>query len=41
MTNNIIFIANWKMYGNKNNINGIDKVVNFLKKNKKKNFKVI
>ncbi len=41
MTNNIIFIANWKMYGNKNNINGIDKVVNFLKKNKKKKFKVI
>ena len=42
MTNKYMyFIANWKMFGDLNSINSLDKVIKFLKKYKKKFFKII
>ncbi len=43
MTNKYMyFIANWKMFGGLNSLNSLHKVVNFLKKfKKKKNLKII
>ena len=39
--NNMYFIANWKMYGELRTLNSLDKVINFLKTNKKNKFKLI
>ena len=39
MTNKYMyFIANWKMFGGKNSLNSLDKVIKFFKSFKKKNF---
>ena len=35
------FIANWKMFGNLRTLNSLDKVITFVKKFKKKNFKLV
>ena len=36
MTNKLrYFIANWKMFGDLNSVNSLNKVINFKKKNKK------
>ena len=39
--NNMIFIANWKMYGEKSHISNINKTINFLKKSKNKKIQII
>ena len=42
MTNKYIyFVANWKMFGDLKTINSLNKVISFLKKIKKKKFKLI
>ena len=42
MTNKYVyFIANWKMFGDLKTLNSLDKVIKFLKENKKKKFKII
>ena len=42
MTNKYMyFVANWKMFGNLAKLNSLNKVINFAKKFKKKNFKLI
>ena len=41
MTNNIYFIANWKMYGNLNSLNSVKKVIELSKKKKFKNTNII
>tara|TARA_B100000029_G_scaffold31402_1_gene29920 strand:+ start:471 stop:1223 length:753 start_codon:yes stop_codon:yes gene_type:complete len=42
MTNKFrYFIANWKMYGDLNSLKSINKVIKFVKSNKKKRFKLI
>ncbi len=42
MTNiNMIFIANWKMNGEKKHISDIDKTINFSKKQKNKKIKIV
>ena len=35
------FIANWKMFGDLKTLNSLDKVIKFLKANKKNKFKLI
>ena len=32
MTNNIYFIANWKMYGSTSSLNSLNKLINLSKK---------
>ena len=39
--NNMIFIANWKMNGEKSHISGINKTIKFLKKSKNKKNQII
>ncbi len=39
--NNMIFIANWKMHGEKSHISGINKTINFIKKSKNKKKQII
>ena len=39
--NNMIFIANWKMNGEKNHISGVNKTIKFLKKSKNKKNQII
>ena len=34
--NNMIFIANWKMNGEKSHISGINKTIKFLKKSEER-----
>ena len=42
MTNKYMyFIANWKMFGNLKSLKNLDKVISFVKKYKKNNFKLI
>ena len=42
MTNKFMyFIANWKMFGDLKSLNSLTKVINFSKKQKKKNLKLI
>ncbi len=41
MTNNIYFIANWKMYGSLSSINTLNKLTNLSKLKKYKNAKII
>ena len=42
MTNKYMyFIANWKMFGNSKTLKSLSNVINFVKKNKKKRFKMI
>ncbi len=41
MTNNIYFIANWKMHGSKSSINSLNKLINLSKLKKYKNSKII
>ena len=42
MTNKYMyFIANWKMFGDLKTLNSLDKVIKFLKTNKKNKFKLI
>ena len=42
MTNKYMyFIANWKMFGNLSTLNTLNRVISFVKKSKKKNFKLI
>ena len=41
MTNKILFIANWKMFGNLNSVKSIGSVVNLSKKKNYKNAKII
>ena len=42
MTNKFrYFIANWKMFGDLNSLKSINKVIKFVKSNKKKRFKLI
>ena len=36
MTNNMLFIANWKMFGDLRTLNSLDKVISFSKIKKKK-----
>ena len=39
--NNMIFIANWKMNGEKSHISGINKTIKFLKQSKNKKNQII
>ena len=41
MTNNMFFIANWKMFGDYNSVNSIKKVINFSKNKKYKKAKIV
>ena len=41
MTNKILFIANWKMFGDLNSVKSIESVINLSKKNKYKRAKII
>ena len=41
MTNNIYFVANWKMYGAKSSLNALNKLINFSKNKKFKRAKII
>ena len=41
MTNKILFIANWKMFGNLNSVKSIKSVINLSKKKNYKNAKII
>ena len=41
MTNKILFIANWKMFGNLRTLNSLNKVISFVKKNKQRKFRLI
>ena len=41
MTNKILFIANWKMFGNLNSVKSIESVINLSKKKNYKNAKII
>ena len=41
MTNKILFIANWKMFGNLNSVKSIQSVINLSKKKNYKNAKII
>ena len=41
MTNNIYFIANWKMYGSTSLLKSLDKVINLSKSKKYKMAKII
>jgi triosephosphate isomerase len=42
MTNKYIyFVANWKMFGNLRTLNSLNKVISFVKKNKKRKFRLI
>ena len=41
MTNNIYFIANWKMYGSTSSINSLNKLINLSKLKKYRNAKII
>ena len=41
MTNKILFIANWKMFGDLNSVKSIESVVNLSKKKNYKNAKII
>mgnify|MGYP001161005409 FL=1 len=41
MTNNIYFIANWKMYGSTSLLNSLNKLINLSKLKKYKNSKII
>ncbi len=41
MTNKILFIANWKMFGNINSVKSIESVINLSKKKNYKNAKII
>ena len=41
MTNKILFIANWKMFGNLNSVKSIESVINLSKKKNYKNTKII
>ena len=41
MTNNIYFIANWKMYGSTSSLNSLNKLINLSKLKKYKNAKII
>ena len=41
MTNKILFIANWKMFGDLNSVNSIQSVINLSKKKNYKNAKII
>ena len=41
MTNNIYFIANWKMYGSTSSLNSLNKVINLSKLKKYKKAKII
>ena len=41
MTNNMFFIANWKMFGDFKSVNSIKKVIKFSKNKKYKNSKII
>ena len=39
--NNMIFVANWKMHGNFNDISKVKTVLNLIKNKKYKNIKII
>ena len=41
MTNNIYFIANWKMYGDTSSINSLNKIINLSKVKKFNKAKII
>ena len=41
MTNKILFIANWKMFGNLNSVKSVESVINLSKKKNYKNAKII
>ena len=41
MTNNIYFVANWKMYGSISSLNSLNKLIKLIKKKKYKNAKII
>ena len=41
MTNNIYFIANWKMYGSTSSLNSLNKLINLSKFKKYRNAKII
>ena len=41
MTNNMFFIANWKMFGDFKSVNSIKKVINFSKHKKNKKAKIV
>ena len=41
MTNNIYFIANWKMYGSTSSLNSLYKLINLSKLKKYRNAKII
>jgi len=41
MTNNIYFIANWKMYGSISSLNSLNKLINLSKLKKYRNAKII
>ena len=41
MTNKILFIANWKMFGDLNSVKSIESVINLTKKKNYKNAKII
>ena len=41
MTNKILFVANWKMFGNLNSVKSIESVINLSKKKNYKNAKII
>tara|TARA_Y100001935_G_scaffold242355_1_gene232696 strand:- start:287 stop:1033 length:747 start_codon:yes stop_codon:yes gene_type:complete len=41
MTNNIYFIANWKMYGSKSSLNSLNKLISLSKQKKYKMAKII
>ena len=41
MTNNMLFIANWKMFGDLKSANSIKKVINLSKKQKYKNAQIV
>ena len=41
MTNKILFIANWKMFGNLNSVKSIESVINLSKRKNYKNAKII
>jgi len=41
MTNNIYFVANWKMYGSISSLNSLNKIIKLIKMKKYKNAKII
>ena len=41
MTNKILFIANWKMFGDLNSVKSIESVINLSKKKKYRRAKII